>query len=408
MSDAASRGLAIAQMLTRVMAEDRGRLLAALMARLRDLQLAEDALQEASISALTHWGRVGVPSSPHGWLLKVALRKAIDRLRASNRAERNATEMQRLSQEEAAEMTPEMIPDDRLRLIFTCCHPALDPKSQVALTLRTLGGLSTPQIAAVFLDHDATIGQRITRAKAKISAAGIPFAVPDSEDWPERLNSVLKVIYLIFTAGYVQGPGLGRDLCEEALFLAELMNKLRPQDAEIEGLLALISLTHSRRAARVCALGVTIALADQDRSAWDPDLIESGLQLIDTALRRANLGPFQIKAAIAACHVKDTAPDWPQIAALYHVLLHFEPTAIVRLNHAVAVSQAQGPEPALALLVPLTEELADYQPFHAARADFLSRIGDSAESKRAYARAIQLANSSEDAAFLIQRLGTLP
>lgn len=400
--------VAITQTLNRVLAQDRGRLLSALTVRLRDFQLAEDVLQEACISALTHWGRVGLPTSPQGWLMKVAFRKAIDRLRAGNRANKHGAEMLILAAEEAAQSDPEAIPDERLRLIFTCCHPALEPKSQVALTLRTLCGLTTPQIAAAFLDNDTTMGQRITRAKTKISQAGIPFKVPEPEDMADRLNAVLTVVYLVFTAGYSQGPNVGRDLCNEAIYLARMLDGLHPNAAEVEGLLALVHLTHARRNARIDKHGKTTPVSDQDRSLWDADMIASGLNLIEAALQRKTLGPFQIKAAIAACNVKDARPDWPQIAALYAVLLQFEPTDIIRLNHAVAVTEAIGPQAGYDILTTLASSLPDYQPFHAAMADVLARLGKIEESRAAYQRAIALAAHPADAAFLGERLKSLP
>lgn len=408
MTDAASKAVAITQLLTRVLAEDRGRLLSALVARLRDFQLAEDSLQEASISALTHWGRAGLPASPQGWLLKVALRKAIDRLRSAQRATRNAANIAILAQYEAEEPEPEMIPDERLRLIFTCCHPALELKSQVSLTLRTLCGLTTQQIAAAFLDNDTTMGQRITRAKTKIAEAGIPFIVPDAPDWVARLNAVLTVVYLVFTTGYAKGAIAGRDLCEEAVFLARLLRQLRPNDAEIEGALALLLLTHARHKARMNGEGQTVSLIDQDRGLWDQVMIADGLTLIETALGRGQLGPFQLKAAIAACHVNNSGPDWPQITALYGVLLQFEPTDIVRLNHAVALGQAHGAATAYPLLLPLAEALQDYQPFHAGLADVLARLGKVPEARVAYGAAIRLAAHQADVDFLTERVKNLP
>ncbi len=261
------------QTLNLVLRQDRGRLLAALIARLRDFQLAEDALQEALESALLHWGRSGVPASPQGWLLKVAQRKAIDRLRASVRDDRGRAALLVLAGEEASDMAAEDIPDERLRLIFTCCHPALDPKSRVALTLRTLGGLTTPEIARAFLDRETTMGQRLSRARAKIAAAGIPFAVPGPEAWAERLGSVLTVIYLIFNEGYSASHGdtpLRTALCDEAIFLARLLDQLRPGEAEVEGLLALMLITHARRAARLDGQGAVVPLDAQDRTLVGP------------------------------------------------------------------------------------------------------------------------------------------
>jgi RNA polymerase sigma-70 factor (ECF subfamily) len=388
-----------------VMRQDRGRLLAALIARLRDFQLAEDALHEALESALVHWGRSGLPASPQGWLLKVALRKAIDRIRSTARATRKTADLALLSREEADDTVPDMIPDDRLRLIFTCCHPALDPKSRVALTLRTLGGLTTGEIARAFLDAEPTMGQRLSRAKAKIAAAGIPFKLPEAEDLPDRLNAVLTVIYLIFNAGYTAGPALDRDLCEEAVHLARMLAALKPEEAEIEGCLALMLITHARRAARLRD-GVTVALADQDRALWDRLMLDEGLQLLDRAMVRARPGPFQIKAAIAACQCQ-SPPDWPQIAALYAGLYAHEPTPVIRLNHAVAVAEAGDMPSAISILETLDATLADYQPYHAARAEYLARSGRTGDALAAYARAIGLAASPADAKFLARRRSRL-
>jgi RNA polymerase sigma-70 factor (ECF subfamily) len=394
----------VARAVEAVLREDRGRLLAALMARFRDFQLAEDALQEAAASALVHWGRAGLPQSPQGWLLKVAGTKAIDRLRHARREGDKAATVAIMSGDEAEEY-PEMIPDDRLRLIFTCCHPALDPKSRVALTLRTIGGLSTSDIARAFLDTEPTMGQRLSRARAKIAAAGIPFKLPEPEDLPARLHSVLAVVYLIFNAGYTVGPATGRDLCDEAIFLARLLNDLQPATAEVEGCLALLLLTHARRAARLVD-GESVALTDQDRTLWDSAMLDEGLSRLDAAMARAAPGPFQIKAAIAACQCC-TPPDWPQIAALYAGLYRQEPTAVVRLNHAVALAEAGDLPAAHRILAALEGDLDDYQPFHAARAEFLCRSGQTAAALTAYARAIALAPSPADASFLIRRRNRL-
>ena len=404
---AASQAIAVTRALDAVMRNDRGRLISALIARLRDFQFAEDALQEAAASALVHWGRVGLPHSPQGWLLKVALRKAIDRLRSGARDARKSADIKVLAGEEADETDPEMIPDDRLRLIFTCCHPALEPKSRVALTLRTLGGLSTTEIAAAFLDNETTMGARLTRAKAKIAAAGIPFVIPGAEDIAGRLNSVLTVIYLIFNAGYTAGPAITRDLCDEAIYLARMVNQLRPAEPEVEGVLALMLITHARCAARRNAAGETVALTDQDRRLWDHTAIAEGVALMDAAMARRAAGPFQIKAAIAACHVAADTPDWPQILALYDGLLRYEPTSVVALNRAVALAETGQIDTALAALARLSDALDDYQPYHAANADLLARSGRTAESGIAFARAIDLAPSSADAAFLVRQRAKL-
>jgi RNA polymerase sigma factor (sigma-70 family) len=407
MTAAAPKAIAATRAVEAVMREHRGRLLAALIARLRDFQLAEDALQDAAISAISHWGRAGLPNSPQGWLLRVALRKAIDRLRAASREGRKAQDQAVLAREEADDMETDIIPDDRLRLIFTCCHPALEEKSRIALTLRSLCGLTTPQVAAVFLDAEPTMGQRLSRAKAKIAAARIPFAVPGPEDLPDRLNSVLTTVYLIFTAGYAQGPQTGTDLCAEAIFLARLLVQLAPDVAEVEGALALLLLTHARAGARIGPDGQTQPPARQDRSLWAQAERDEGLQLLDRAMGRRTSGPFQLKAAIAALHTVPDAPDWPQIAALYARLLDFEPTPVVALNHAVALAESGQPGPALARVEALATLLDGYQPFHAARADLLARTGRKPDARAAYARAIDLATSDADRAFLHARLSAL-
>jgi len=399
----APAAIAVTRAIEAVMREDRGRLLAALIARLRDFQLAEDALQEAAISALTHWGRAGLPASPQGWLLRVALRKAIDRLRGAARDARNTADLTRLAVDEASETEPETIPDERLRLIFTCCHPALDPKSRVALTLRSIGGLTTAEIARAFLDAEPTMGQRLSRAKAKIAATGIPFAIPGPEDWADRLQSVLTVIYLVFNAGYTAGPRADRDLCAEAIFLARLVDQLRPGEAEVEGALALLLVTHARRRARVDPQGASVAIGSQDRALWDAPRLAEGLALIDRALARRRPGPYQIQAAIAACHMADPGPDWPQMAALYDCLLRLEPTPVVRLNRAIAHAEAGALAEAMAEIAALEPELQDYQPFHAAQAALLARSGDRPAALVAFDRAIALAPSAADADYLRRR-----
>lgn len=389
------------------MREDRGRLLSALIARLRDFQLAEDALQDAAMAALVHWGRAGLPHSPQGWLLQVARRKALDRLRGKARQDRRTSDLAVLAEAEAAEPEVADIPDERLRLVFTCCHPALDAKSRVALTLRSLGGLSTAEVAAVFLDAEPTMGQRLSRAKSKIAAARIPFAMPGPEDWAPRLNSVLTVIYLIFTQGYALGPASPRDLCGEAIYLARLLLALHPGDAEIEGCLALLLLTHARAAARIGPDGATVPLVRQDRSLWSAPLRAEGLAVLDCALARRVPGPFQIKAAIAALHGADGPVDWLQIAALHARLHDIEPSPVVRLSHAVALAEAQGPEAGLPLIEALAADLGQYQPFHAARAEYLSRLGRLKEARAAYDLAIALAPSEADRRYLCARRGLL-
>jgi RNA polymerase sigma-70 factor (ECF subfamily) len=403
MSNAAAGALAVSKVLDTLAREDRGRLLSALIARVRDFSLAEEALQDATISAMSHWTRNGLPSAPRNWLLQAAYRKAIDRLRQSRSQARLVQAITPFANEEAQDNELEAIPDERLRLIFTCCHPALEPKSRIALTLRTLGGLSTGEIARAFLDQEATMGQRLSRAKAKIAAARIPYAVPEPSEWGERLGAVLAVIYLIFNAGYTAGPMAGRDLAEEAIWLGELLDQLRPDDPEIEGFRALMLLTHARRAARVDAEGVMVPLHEQDRRKWDRAAIAEGVGLIERALSRGQPGPYQIKAAIAACHCEGATSDWPQIAALYGTLLLYEPTPVVQLNQAVATAEAGDLERGFSALEALAEALSDYQPFHAARAELLTRLGRRSEASEAYLRAIALSPSSADALFLAKR-----
>jgi RNA polymerase sigma factor (sigma-70 family) len=338
MRQAVPSAIAVANLLDRVMRSDRGRLLASLAAGLRDLSLAEEVLQEAAISALSHWGRTGLPASPQAWLLTVARRKALDRLRGSKRDSRKADDLALLIARE--EVAQDEIPDERLRLIFACCHPALELKSRVALTLRTVCGLTTTEIARAFLDQEATMGQRLSRAKAKIAGAGIAFEVPAAERWPGRLDAVLTTIYLIFTTGYVATGDEPRDLCLEAEYLMRLIDRLNPDDPEIEGALAMMMLTAARHAARVGADGASVPPGEQDRTLWDQARIAEGRALLARAIARRSPGPFQIKAAIADCQMADNGPDWQQIAALYAALLRFESTPVVTLNAAVAVAEA--------------------------------------------------------------------
>ena len=394
--------------LSRLMREDRGRLLAALSADLGQFELAEEALSQAFESALAHWGRHGAPQKPLGWLLRVARRKAIDRIRRAARwTERERTLAVLAEQEgDGAEMAE--IPDERLRLIFTCCHPALDPKSRVALTLRSLCGLTTSEIARAFLDTEPTMGQRLSRAKAKIAKAGIPFRIPDRAEWDDRLGSVLAVIYLVFNEGYAATSGRDRlrvDLCDEAIFLARLLVDLR-SDPEILGLLSLMLTTHARRAARADALGWLVPLREQDRELWDRAQAQEGLATLDSALAMGAAGPFQIKAAISALHVSASchdATDWRQMLLLYDALLVHEPSDVVRLNRLVVLAELGGVEVALSQLRSLEPQLHAYQPFHAARADLLSRAGANAAAQEAYDRAISLSRNAAERDFLVRR-----
>lgn len=406
MKPAVSASIAVTHALDRVMREDRGRLIAALIARVKDFHLAEEALQDAFASAVVHWGRNGLPASPQGWLLQVAWRKALDRIRKGGTDAKTSRALGDLSLDEAGDDEMD-IPDERLRLIFTCCHPALDQKSRVALTLRTICGLSTPEVASAFLDQDTTMGQRLTRAKAKIAAAGIPYVVPGPDEWAERLEGVLAVLYLIFNAGYVPAPDTTRDLTGEAIFLARLLDQLCPRQPEVEGALALLLLTQARRAARVGPDGRAISLIEQNKALWDAAAIAEGLARLDTALQRGLPGPYQVKAAIAACHMRGPTSDWPQIAALYEVLARFEPTPVVALNQAVAIAEAGAPEIGLKLLDRVAAELTTYQPFHAAHAHLLAMAGAKDEARAAYERAIELAGTEADKAFLTARRDAL-
>jgi RNA polymerase sigma-70 factor (ECF subfamily) len=400
---AAPQAIAATNAIEAVMRNDRGRLMAALIKQLRDWQLAEEVLQEATISALSHWGRVGLPASPQGWLLKVALRKAIDHMRSGAREAKKAAAIAVLAKEEAEDVETALIPDERLSLIFTCCHPALEQKSQVALTLRTVCGLTTTDIARSFLDNEPTMGQRLSRAKSKIAAAGIPFRVPGPEEWDARLQAVLTVVYLIYNAGYTAGPVSGRDLCEEAVYLLRIIDRLRPNEPEVQGCLALMMFSHARRAARIRPDGQTVPPQEQDRSLWDQAMLAEADQIVRAALAQHRPGPYQLKAAIAACHVLPEKPDWAQIVALYGVLMAHEPTDIIRLNQAVAMAEAGDLATARKVLSTLRATLAEYQPFHAADAAIAAMAGEKTAATQAYDRAIAMAANPADAVFLTAR-----
>ena len=390
--------------------ENWARVVAALARRFGDLDLAEEAAAEAFATAVERWPSDGVPANPGAWLTTTAKRKAIDRLRRENKRDTKHQEAQLVFDDDPPEPLG-AIDDDWLRLIFTCCHPALALPTRVALTLRMIGGLTVPEIARAFLVQETTMGQRITRAKAKIKAARIPYRVPSAEDLPARISGVLAVLYLVFNEGYLAtGPDTGpvrTDLTSEAIRLARLLRALLPDDGEVAGLLALMLLTEARSAARISAGGELVTLDEQDRTAWDTALIDEGHRLVRERLASGKApGPYQLLAAINAVHtsardIRET--DWSQIVALYDQLLTLDPSPIVALNRAIAVAELDGPDVALAAVDRLGSDLAGYHAYFATRAELLRRVGRNPEARAAYEQAIELAGNSAEAATLKRR-----
>lgn len=395
--------------LTRAHHEEWARVVASLARRFGDLDIAEEAAAEAFAAAVQRWPRHGVPPNPGAWLTTTANRRAIDRIRRENKRDEKYREAQLVHQDSPRPVGA--IDDDRLRLVFTCCHPALALEARVALTLRLVGGLTMPEIARAFLVTEPAMGRRITRAKAKIKAAGIPYRVPEAEDLPARVAGVLAVLFLIFNEGYLAtGPGsdpLRPGLTAEAIRLTRLTRALLPEDGEVTGLLALMLLIEARRRARVSATGELVTLEQQDRGSWDVAMVAEGHDLVRERLATgAPPGRYQLLAAINAVHTsardgRDT--DWSQIAALYDQLVRLDPSPVVALNRAVAVAELDGPEVALAAVDRLGPSLARYHAYHATRADLLRRLGRSHEARAAYDRALELAENSAERAYLSRR-----
>ncbi len=402
--------LDVREAITQAHHEEWARVVAALTRRFGDLDVAEEAAAEAFATAVERWPVDGVPPNPGAWLTTTAKRKAIDRIRRESKRDDKQKEAQAMYDDQPPDRA-ETIDDDRLRLIFTCCHPALAMETRVALTLRMVGGLTVAEIARAFLVQETAMGQRITRAKAKIKTARIPYRSPSAEDLPGRLSGVLAVLFLIFNEGYLStGPDtepVRHELTAEGIRLARMLRVLVPDDGEVAGLLALMLLTEARRSARVSATGELVTLDEQDRGAWDATLIAEGHRLVRERLASGTApGRYQILAAISAVHtsarqMRDT--DWSQVVALYDLLVRLDPSPIVALNRAVAVAELDGPEVALALVDRLEKELAGYHAFHATRADLLRRLGRSDSSRAAYDRALELAGNSAETAYLKRR-----
>ena len=423
-SPLAEPGPAAYDAVDRIFREESGRVVAGLIRAVGDIDLAEESVQEAFVAALEHWPRDGLPPNPGAWVATTARNRAIDRLRRAKKLTEKTDALGRLMAADSADLEPgpeEMadrppVEDDRLRLIFTCCHPALAADAPVALTLRLLGGLRTPEIARAFLLPEATLAQRLVRAKRKIREAAIPYRVPGADELPARVGAVLHVLYLVFNEGYSATAGatlVRRELASEAIRLARVLVALMPDEPEVVGLLALLLLQDSRRDARQDERGELVLLADQDRSRWDGPRIQEGLGLLERAARlEPPTGPFQLQALIAAEHARTAtaaATDWPRIVSLYDELLAAQPSPVVALNRAVAVSMASGPTAGLALVdeIAAAGELADYHLLHSTRGELLRRLGRLEDARLALARARDLATNEVDRRYLDRRLSGL-
>jgi RNA polymerase sigma-70 factor (ECF subfamily) len=410
--------LTLEQTIEKTVREEWGRILASLVGNLNNFQLAEDCLQDAVLSAMDHWRKNGLPRSPGAWLITVARRKALDKLRRDQNFSAKQNEIAYLLELESQPMDENMldtIPDKRLEMIFTCCHPSLERKSQVALTLRTLGGLSTEEIAGAFLDKPDAMQQRITRAKKKITAARIPYKVPEKADLAERTASVLNVVYLIFNEGYSATTGdslLRTELASEAIRLARIISDLLPSDMEVAGLLALMLLHDSRHVARIDNLGELVPLESQNRKRWDQAKILEGVSILERILPTGAIGPYQLQAAISAVHAKSPSwdqTDWHEISALYDLLFTVQPSPVVRINQAMAVANAGSLPAAMGIMdeVSTVEKIQAYQPFHAAMGELLRRAGQTDKARKSLQRAVELSDNAKEKIFLTKKAQSL-